>query len=134
MDWTKIAKKCKKEQKKEKHWLKKNAKSGFKKQNGFYAQECWDLDRNVAFYILPRLAFLAANHIGHPFAPQNEEEVHDTVLQEQAANDWQNILDKMVEGFYLYCFKDSLKWNNEEKALWKETKKLFMENFEGLWD
>lgn len=48
--------------------------------------------------------------------------------------EWANVLDNIVDGFYLYVVKDDYKWTENDHKTWDEAKKLFIEYFEDFWD
>lgn len=125
MDWTKIARKVKKELKKDKPYRDKE----FKKNNGFYKEDAWNLDRATALFVLPRIAFLSANHAGSPTC-----KYHDDGTIEELDIDYNKILETMTEGFYLYAFKDRMEWDDKDIKLWAKTKEYFKDYFEFLWD
>ena len=92
-----------------------------KKKIGFRYEEIWNLDHTVAVYILPRLVYFRDNHCGYPYRCDSEQQYNE-------------ILDKIIDGFYLKVTKDSLYWTDSEKELWETAKKLFAECFDTLWD
>ena len=106
----------------------------FKKKNGFDPSECWNLDRQIALFVLPRLMHFRKIHHGlfnvnstkagsiEKFAYYSEEE---TNLR----------LDKMINAFKWIAFNAyySSVDENEFKNV-KEGLKLFAEHYFDLWD
>jgi hypothetical protein len=109
----------------------------FEKKNGFRFEDCWSLDSAVAMFILPRLIYLRDNSNGFSVISEVVKYKDDGVNianEDDCAAAWSNVLNTMINGFYLYIVKDSIFWNEKEKSLWKETLNLFTKHFSSLWD
>lgn len=120
------------EQKKAKKRARKARR--FEKKWGFRYEECWNLGNTIAKFLYPRLAYLRDNHIGSPAAIQDIEEASGKIVDENYVHKkWNEVLDTLTRGFYLYATKEDYEMNEEEKELWKETKRLFVKYFECLW-
>lgn len=92
---------------------------------GFDDTECWNLDITFSLFIVPRLKVFKELNDGYPARYHSIEE-------------WNKILDEMIEGFELHSNK--FNWDtadsNEENgnmAKVKRALKLFQENFFDLW-
>ena len=121
------------EQKKAKKRARKARR--FEKKWGFAYEECWNLDNTIAKFLYPRLAHLRDNHMGSPSQLLDIDYIGGKVVDENTVHEkWDYILDTMTRGFYLYTTKEDYEMTEEEKALWKETKQLFVKYFECLWD
>lgn len=106
----------------------------FKHKYGFDYGETYDLDRTIATFILPRLAFLRDHKTGwHPEPGDYDENFH-IINEEESIAKYNKKLDTIIEAFYLYLTKEEYEWNDEEKELWNEGMKLFVQEFTGLWD
>ena len=102
--------------------------------NGFFFEECWNLDATLAALILPRLIHFRDNHSGAPGCLFECDEKGNILNEEEGYQKWENILDKMIWAFYLYVSVDSLYWTEEQKQQIDEGLKLFAEYFQSLWD
>mgnify|MGYP006935989052 FL=1 len=92
---------------------------------GFDDTECWNLDITFSLFIIPRLKVFKELNDGYPARYNAKEE-------------WDKILDEMIEGFELHSNK--FNWDtadsNEENGNMAKAKKairLFQENFFDLW-
>ncbi len=92
---------------------------------GFDDTECWNLDITFSLFIIPRLKVFKELNDGYPARYHSIEE-------------WNKILDEMIEGFELHSNK--FNWDtadaNEENGNMAKAKKairLFQENFFDLW-
>lgn len=101
--------------------------------NGFFFEECWNLDMTLAALILPRLIHFRDNHSGTPSCLLEYDEF-DHIKEEDGFKKWNEILDKMIWAFYLYISMDFLYWTEEQKQQIDEGLKLFAEYFQSLWD
>lgn len=92
---------------------------------GFDDTECWNLDITFSLFLIPRLKVFKELNDGYPARYNSKEE-------------WDKILDEMIEGFELHSNK--FNWDtadaNEENGNMAKAKKairLFQENFFDLW-
>lgn len=97
----------------------KHSKKFFKK-NGFYYEDCWNLDITTAWFVLPRLIHFRKNALSFPDRFKN-------------LKDWQDALDKMIEAFYL-ILKNPYLWNGEQLKKIQEGLSLFSHFYLNLWD
>lgn len=104
----------------------------FKEQHGFVDSDTWNLDYTFACFILPRLCHFRDT----TYSVLNDSNINDEI-------DWYNILDKMVEAFYLVILdsRDVSPFNNSYDRLVfdrnikiKEGLNLFGKYFNDLWD
>lgn len=92
----------------------------FYKENGFYYEDCWNLDVTIAHFILPRLIQLRKKTIAFPSGFESLE-------------DWKATLDKMIEAFYLILKDPYSSKLNTSNAKIKEGLTLFAHFFQALW-
>ena len=90
-------------------------------ENGFVPAECWNLDTTFAMYIYSHLCYFR----------DNCNYVHPGNLSEEQ---WNNILNKMIEGFRLLITREE----NDIPSKTKEKKikygiRLFAKYFSALW-
>lgn len=92
---------------------------------GFDDTECWNLDITFSLFLIPRLKVFKELNDGYPARYHSIEE-------------WNKILDEMIEGFELHSNK--FNWDtsdsNEENGNMAKVKRairLFQENFFDLW-
>lgn len=97
----------------------------FEKKHGFRYEDAWNLDNSIACFILPRLIQLRDTTCGYPGS---------FVVEENGFEKWQEILNEMIYGFYIYVVKDSLFWDDEDKKAWFRAKCWFIKYYESLWD
>lgn len=90
------------------------------KDIGFRYEETWNLDYTLATFILPRLAYFRKEL--HSFPSGMTKEM------------WENILDTMIQGFYLKVSKDDFKWSQEDMDIWQRAKNLLAKYYDDLWD
>lgn len=113
--------------KKGKFYSKKQQKKAdkFEEKHGFRYEDAWNLESSIACFILPRLVQLRDTTHGYP---------SEFVSEEDGAKKWEQILNEMIYGFYIYVTKDSIFWNDEDKKAWFTAKCWFCRYFENLWD
>lgn len=87
-----------------------------REERGWDDTECWNLDTTIAKFIYPRLEVLKEMKVSHPANLTPEE--------------WDNILQKMINTFKNYCEEDIV-FGDEEV---KEGLELFSKYFTSLWD
>ena len=101
-------------------WLKNKYQ---KITRGFTDEEIWNLDNTIAKWLLPRLKYLKENTCGYPPDLKTFEE-------------WQDILQKMINAFELYnsdSNKFDLKQLKTEQEIIEEGIHLFGKYFGYLW-
>ena len=110
-------------------------------ENGFFSEECWNLDVTLAALILPRLICFRDSTSGYPTALVKEDEEGHVIEEDESNQLWHEILDKMIYAFWIIvneCDSYSTGLNEKEReeliAAKKEGLKLFAEYFESLWD
>lgn len=95
----------------------------FKKENGFYPDECWSLYSSICMFIIPRLKYFREHTGGYPVTVSSIEE-------------WQNILDKMIWSFE-ESLKDDVDVDENIRELYnkdvEEGLNLFSKYFLDLW-
>ena len=105
--------------------IKKYAKQ--RKQRGFDDTETWSLDQTVAKFVLPRLKRFKEVNNGFPALLKSDE--------------WDAILDKMIDGFECVLKREcwALEYTEDQKE-WKKVDKrardglrLFAKHFRELW-
>ena len=90
-------------------------------ENGFVPAECWNLDTTFAMYIYSHLCYFRDNcNYEHPGNLSKEQ--------------WNNILNKMIEGFRLLITRkeDDIPSKTKEKKI-KYGIRLFAKYFSALW-
>lgn len=117
---------------KEQSKSRKKKMKKFKHKYGFEYSDVWNLDQTFVGFLLPRIAFFAENHTGFPCDLDDLDESGRIKDREKVAEKYQEKLDTIVEGLYLYYSKTIL--NEEEQEIWENAKKYLVETFESLWD
>ena len=90
-------------------------------EDGFVPAECWNLDTTFAMYIYSHLCYFRDNcNYGYPGNLSKEQ--------------WDNILNKMIEGFRLLITRkeDDIPSKTKEKKI-KYGIRLFAKYFSALW-
>lgn len=103
-------------------------------ENGFYFEECWNLDKTFAALILPRLICFRDNHYGMPGCLLKYDDNIKILDEEEGHKKWEEIIDKMVLAFYLYISVETINRTEEQKQQIDEGLKLFAKYFQSLWD
>ena len=131
MGWEDIAKFAKEHQVK----LDEPEAVEFEKKYGFRYEESWNLDKALAVFLLPRLAYLRDNFSAIPTYFCHFDAVTHKVLNEREASErWYQVLDTMVHGFKLYLEKEKYEWTIDDRVVWMDTLKYLHEHFECFWD
>lgn len=110
----------------------------FYEKNGFYFQECWNLDQTLAALILPRLIHYKNIKTGVPGCLCFYDKYYNIIDEEKSKEGWNEILNLMIEAFYRIIFIDELcldqktRLNNEKRI--KSGLSLFSKYFCCLWD
>lgn len=91
----------------------------FFKKYGFHFEECWSLDHSIACFVLPRLIQLKKVGATYPNGLTFEE--------------WQDILDKMIDGFAIIVREEYI-LNKEKTDMAQEAIDLFAKYYFALWD
>lgn len=100
--------------------------------NGFFFEECWNLEMTLAALILPRLIHFRDNHCGTPGCVFEYDERGNILNEEEGYQKWEEILDKMIWAFYLYIKEEDC--NEENNKQIDEGLELFAKYFRTLWD
>lgn len=116
----------------------KESKKFFNKFN-FHYEECWNLDKTIVAFILPRLVYFRSIQTGTPNGYFQYDKNFNIINEEEGHQKWLNTLDLMIEGFYRYLFVDELLLDSDRE---KEINRkyinkgfnLFIKNFGALWD
>lgn len=98
----------------------------FEKKYGFDYRETWNLDYEIACFILPRLAYLREHSHSYPGT--------DEFLVEGGHEKWLKIIDKMIKAFEIIVDKDCGFETEEENEIIEEGLDLFRKYFRTLWD
>lgn len=100
---------------------------------GFEPSETWDLDKTIAAFILPRLAYFRDNIEGIPnYCCEYDAEMH-LLNEDEAIKRWEADLDKMILAFALILKDEYIVRPEEKDNQVKEGLMLFAEHFEDLW-
>lgn len=110
-----------------KKYVKKADK--FERKHGFRYEDAWNLDHAIACFILPRLVQLRDTQHGYPVYFG-----HNYPTEEEAIAAWNNVLNEMIYGFYIYVTKDEVFWGDEDKIAWDRAKSWLCRYFSSLWD
>lgn len=109
-------------------------------ENGFFSEECWNLDITLAALILPRLIRFKDSAPCYPASLVKEDDEGHIIEEVEPNQLWHEILDKMVYAFWIivnergdYPIRLNKKEREELVAAKKEGLKLFAEYFESLW-
>ena len=101
-----------------------NAMKQERLERGFDLSECWNLDNTIARFIIPRLEAFIEDNAGYP----------GNMTPEQ----WNNILNQILEAFKLYIDEDAVFNLTQEEREKRDKKigkglKLFAKHFGRLW-
>lgn len=91
--------------------------------NGFDYADSWDLDMSIMAFILPRLVHLRDVGTSYPSSKGIN-----------SMEEWINILNEIIDSFYLYLSKDIYSMTGNERLKILSGRQLFCEYFEALWD
>lgn len=113
---------------------KRKERDEFVAKWGFSYDDMWDLDKAIAMFIVPRIAYFRTNNIGVPgIFIETAEDGHTPLNEEESIQKWNAILETICDGFHLYLEKDHMGFTEEEKKLWFNAKKYLFDYFEYLW-
>lgn len=129
-EWKRLALLTKK--KKYKHEKDKTSKR-FKKKYGFDYRETWNLDYEIACFILPRLVYLKDHCGGYPYNLARVASDGFTII-ESGHEEWKKILNKMIKAFEIVVKNEATLITGEEKRVVEEGLDLFREYYFSLWD
>lgn len=119
--------------------LKENAQNArkFAKKWGFRYEQTWELDAEIAKFVLPRLAYLRDNHCGYPADLVPHDELGNRLNSEDNGDEkWTNILNDMCVAFELIIkdeYKDMAEYEEQQKIIEKGIN-LFAKFYRNLWD
>lgn len=82
-------------------------------------REVWNLDITFCQWIVPRLELFIKHDNGHP--------------TQYTPDEWNNILDKMIEGFKTNTDRDEFSDVKDADKKLKEAHRLFSKNYLSLW-
>lgn len=106
--------------------------------NDFYYEECWNLDVSIAALILPRLIHFRDSYSGVPSMFIKYDEQSNIINEKEAYDKWIEVLNKMIDAFYLVAAAVNFSCEIEElKSISKridEGLKLFAQYYLSLWD
>ena len=109
-------------------------RDNFVQKWGLSYADMWNLDRAIALFILPRLAYFYKHNNGVPGILEKFDDDGNVLNEEEAEQEWNHILETMCDGLHLYIEKDHSEFTEEENILWQTTKRYFFDYFERLWD
>ena len=112
-------------EKKYKHEKDETSKR-FKKKYGFDYRETWDLDYEIACFILPRLAYLREHCSSYPGTGE--------FIGEDGYKNWLKTMDKMIKAFETIVDAEIGFETEEENRIINEGLDLFRKYFRSLWD
>lgn len=124
-------------------WVDVQEKSSFSQRensqaffdmNGFHYEDAWNLDREFAYFILLRLVQLRDVGMGMPNSYCAIDEDGWPRIAPTSKRNWDNALNHMIVGFYVYLKTDFWQPNSKEEKLINRAMKLFSENWQALWD
>ena len=102
----------------------------FRFKHGFFPCDCWNLDHELALWLLPRLKYFKKSTCAHPFSL-------DDGKTEATEEDWQAVLTEMIDGFELKIKE----WEPEVTENYQESQKKITRAFtllgqygQSLWD
>lgn len=106
--------------------------------NDFYYEECWNLDVSIAALILPRLIHFRDSYSGVPSMFIKYDEQSNIINEKEAYDKWREVLNKMIDAFYLVAAAVNFSCEVEElKAISEridEGLQLFAKYYLSLWD
>lgn len=105
---------------------KKASEDFFKKWN-FHYEDAWNLDYEIAYFILVRLILFKENKHGIPGRFGDEDY---RVVERK----WDTILDKMIRAFYFYLAIDDYDRTPRMTKIIEKGFKLFSDYYYSLWD
>ena len=110
----------------------------FEQQWGFSYVDTWNLEGELAVWLLPRIAYFRENSHGYPlkFAKFGEDG-HTIINEDEAVRQWDDSLKAISEGLHAYIegeFYEETPECEAEKEKWATAKKLLLEYYEDLWD
>ncbi len=96
---------------------------------GFSYNDMWDLGREIALFILPRLAYFRDHKGSVPgILVQDDDRI------EEAKQKWDDILGTICDGLHLFIEKNGDDLSENEQALWHKAKLYLFNYFEWLWE
>lgn len=105
---------------------KKASEDFFKKWN-FHYEDAWNLDYEIAYFILVRLVLFKENKHSVPGRFKDED---FRVIEKK----WDTILDKMIRAFYFYIVIDDYDRTPRMTKVIEKGFKLFSDYYYSLWD
>lgn len=96
----------------------------FRNKYGFFPEECYDLDRSIACFVLPRLIYFRDHQHGFPYIMGETE----------GENIWGKILNEMIAGFAILAQKNASELDPDERVTAKKALELFARYYGNLWD
>jgi hypothetical protein len=105
----------------------KKASEDFLKKWNFHYEDAWNLDYEIAYFILVRLVLFKENKHG---VPGRLGEGDFRALERK----WDTILDKMIRAFYFYIAIDDYDRTPRMTKVIEKGFKLFSDYYYSLWD
>ena len=102
--------------------------------NGFFYEECWNLDETLAALILPRLIHFRDIHSGTPSDFCKFDDEYKVTNEGEANKKWRDCINSMIQAFYLILTRDIVTETEEDRIAIKEGLSNFSRYFMSLWD
>ncbi len=114
---------------------KRKEHDAFVEKWGFSYNDVFDLDKSIAMFMLPRIAYFRAHNNGIPNCFIKVAEDGQTIVNEaEAIKEWNDILETICDGLHLYIEKGTSDFTEADKEMWKKAKSYIFEYFESLWN
>lgn len=102
------------------------------KKYDFDYRETWNLDYEIACFILPRLAYFKDHCNGYPYDLTKATD-DGYIITENAYEEWERILDKMIKAFEIIVKNKATFTKEEERKIVQEGLDLFGKYYFDLW-
>lgn len=105
----------------------------FVRKWGFSYMDRFDLDKEIAMFMLPRIAYFRDECQGYPSCLSDKDEDGNIIDDGAGKQKWHDILTTICDGLHIYLEKMQYSFTEEEEQLWQRAKKYLLEYFELLW-
>lgn len=112
-------------------------RNAFQKKYGFSYEEAWNLDTELAFYLLPRIAYLKKHKHGMPTKLCKIDHTTGEITNyDEALAQWDLILKTIIKGLHYHLEETVyLKLLSAKKQkTWTLAKQYLAEYYDDLWD
>jgi len=108
----------------------------FAKKYDFSYVDTWNLDTELSFYLLPRIAYLRKHCHGYPSVLCEFDDAGQTTNDKEAEKQWNCILKTIQKGLHYYLEDTVLAkpLTDKKKKVWKQAKQYIAEYYETFWD